>query len=446
MRCLIVLYSGLLMDQTLAQTPLSSDNHNLLNPSRAKQKDGSLSFPGAARSFVKDLRTDHSGLIVPLLKQADFHRINSEDEAAEQNYLECISILETQAGVFDQALIVPLTQLGTLYQDKGRLQDAVEKFQRAKHISHRNGGLYTLGQVDIVEALSELYLKLDRFDAAEREQWYRFYIYEHYWDKRTAALLPAIFKLADWYRDADQLDYEQYIYEESISTLEAATQQSKFALVTSLRAFATNYRLHGIAAGQGLKALNRALKLSERDVEIAPIQYAEVLIDLGDWYVIAAKFEKAQSFYERAWRFLESKGRTREQLQLLFKDPIALNNRNLNTQHPSGIMLRPNYAMRFFHGVAVPWHFPNQAEESQRNPLDNDAVLKTIGYIDVQLNVKSDGIMENVILHDTHLPPRFEETVLHNLSGTLFRPRLVNGKPVAANDIRSRLTFINLNP
>ncbi len=430
------------MDRATAQTALSSDNHKLLNPIQARQKGDSLSFPTASQFFVKDLRTDHSGLIALLLKQADFHRINKENEAAEQSYLESISILETQAGVFDQALITPLTQLGHLYQDTGRLQDAVEIFQRAKHISHRNGVLYNLGQVDIVESLSELYLKLNRFDAAEREQWYRLFTFEHYLDKNTAALLPAIFKLADWYRRADDLDYEQYIYEETISTLEAAIQQSKFDLVISLRAFATNYRLQGIADKQGLKALERALKLSEKDMEIALMQYAEVLIDMGDWYVIAAKLEKAQSFYGRAWRFLESEGSTDEQLQSLFKDPLALINRNLKTRHSSGIRLRPNYAMRFFHGVAVPWHFPKQAEEFQNDPLENKVVLNTIGYIDVQLKVKEDGTVENVVVHNTELPPRFKETVLHNLSELLFRPRLVNGKPVTANEIKSRLIFL----
>lgn len=438
----LALLCGITLNQTTAQIAVPTRNSELWDLNSPRLKGDILSFPDDSRSLVKDLRADNSGLIAPLLKRADFHRLNNEFQPAEKGYLDCLSILEVQAGVFDQALIGPLTQLGNLYQDKGRFQDAVKIFQRAKHISHRNGGLYNLGQVDVVEALSEVYLELNRFDAAEREQWYRFYIFEHYWDKSTAALLPVIFKLADWYRRADELGYEQYIYEETISTLETATRQSHVDLVTSLRAFATNYRLHGIADKQGLKALERALEISERNLEATPFQYAEVLIDLGDWYVIVAELGKAQIFYERAWRFLESKGRTNEQLQSLFKEPTALNNRNLNTRHPSGIRLRPNYAMQFFHGVAVPWHFPNQAEKFQNDPPESKVVLNAIGYIDVQLNVKEDGAVENVVSHDTELPPQFKETILHNLSGLLFRPRLVNGKPVAANEIKSRLTFI----
>jgi len=438
----LFLLSGQVITQSVAQTVSPTGELTPLSLNPPAHKGSTVSSTHDVESLVKELRPDHSGLITPLLAQADIHLVNNEYQVAEQNYLECVLILENQAGVFDQALIPPLIRLGNLYQNQRRFQEALDMFQRAKHISHRNAGLYNLAQVPIVESISDIYLKLNSFKEAEREQWYRFYIFGHFFENSTAALLPAIFKLADWYRNLGEQRDEQYIYEETISTLEAATEQTNIDLITSLRTFATNYRLHGFADRQGRKALKRALAISEQDIENTSYQYAEILIDLGDWYIIAAKPETAQSFYEQMWQFLESKGKTKEELQALFKYPTALRNSQLNTHKPSRIRLRPNYAVQLFHGLALPQHFPNNTEDLENISQGNGAIPNSFGRIDVRLNVKKDGTVENVVLEDEELPPQFIEPVLRNLNALLFRPRLFDGKPVAAQQIKIRLTFI----
>lgn len=381
-------------------------------------------------------------LIEPLLSLGNVQKLNNDYLAAEKSFLRCISIIENRMGIFNSGLVAPLERLGSLYQGRNQNNEAIQIFQRAKHITHRNRGLYNSEQIEIIDKLTEAYLTLGRMKDANREQFYGFSVYEHQYGDDVIALLPAIFRLAGWYRRIGQVGSERYVYKATIAALESVKVEDDVDVVTPLRAIAANYRRAGSSRSEGKRTLMQALGIIDKRQNATPLQQAEILTDLGDWSVVSAETDKALGFYQSAWQILSTHEQTREIADRIFNRPLVLSYGQVGKSDSRQPRLIPDYKIRLFHGAPVPQHFAKDSNgyEDALPTLNHD--INSESHIELKLTVKKDGSVDDVEVLHMLLPDRFRVGILNQLDTLRYRPRMVNGKPVATPEFRSRLIFV----
>lgn len=73
--------------------------------------------------------------------------------ATARSFLDLIQATETQAGIYDAALIEPLMSLGALYREQGSYRQSAEVLVRARELLRINHGLSTLEEVQVLDAL-----------------------------------------------------------------------------------------------------------------------------------------------------------------------------------------------------------------------------------------------------------------------------------------------------
>lgn len=424
----------------LDQRPTAELNQRNLFENEERLSDDPLSVAAqSVESAELEYGADQLEMIGPLLDLARIQESEKAYHSAADSYSKCISIVENHAGFFNTALIVLHSRLGHVYQSAGQFEKSIAAFQRAKHVSHRNIGLYNLQQIEVIDAMIESYYRMGRVKDADREQWYRFRAFEHQYGDDTLRLMPAIFKLADWYHRIGQYENEQYIFKQTLAALHESEVKKNTDLTTPLRAIANRYRVMGYSALEGEKALRLALDIADKDSQITPTRHAEILIDLGDWYLTLGKTKAALENYKRAWQLLFANKDTKYEAVQLFDHPIALSDRRLRRRYSSRVRLRPNYLTQPYHGIPIPQHLP--PEESTLHNINSD--INVANFVELQLTVNKDGSVADIEVVNTALPEAMKEKIMPNLDRLIYRPRLINGEPVITHQHRSRLFFVD---
>lgn len=443
--CCLWVLGGLAAARLFAAETGSAANATDLSTHQAKQQ---ISAPSVSFNSVsikkKSIEPNHRQLVAPLLELAATQLSNKEDEAAKATLLKCISVLESEAGIFDEAFIEPLSRLGRIHQEQGQHEKAIEYIRQAKHITHRNKGLYNLEQIELIDALSESYRSLGRIRDAEREQWYAYGAYEHHHGNNIAGLIPAIFRLTDWYRRIGDFRGEYYVFNQAVSILQATKREHDVDVVNPLRVIASNYALLGVTDRLGERALEQALEIVERNPEAMPFQYAEVLIDLGDWYLINGNTEKALDFYKRTWSFVSSHEQLTGQAEEVFRKPMVLSSGKFGKYRLSEIRPQPGYQLQSYYGWSLPQHLSRGDATlfGIGDQITNNGP-KAVGYVDVLVTVGKEGGVSDVEVLQKNIEPHYRDGVLSNLNQLRFRPRFENGEATVTKQFRSRLTFVD---
>ncbi len=122
-----------------------------------------------------------------------------EERAADiAAYQESVLELERTGGAFTPGLDQDLLALGTLLQQDGQLTEAQKAFDRALHVNRVNGGLFSMGQIPIIERTIENHLARGDLVAADEQQEYLFYVQRKNFSNRGLDLLPALTRYAEW--------------------------------------------------------------------------------------------------------------------------------------------------------------------------------------------------------------------------------------------------------
>ena len=348
------------------------------------------------------------GVVQALQNLATAQHEAGEFTAARANYLKSITLLEANDGFFDTDLISPLVGLAANYHAMGQYAQAVTAYQRIKHITHRKEGLLNLQQLPFIDALTESYVMLGRRKDAAREQKYAFRIHQHHYGETDPRLVPAIYKLARWYRRTRRLDSALELYERALNILQQANGKDDPSLVYPLRQIAVVHRLTGFPGSEGEAALKRALKIVEQNATTTEQELAQVTVDLGDWYTVTKRTKTARNYYRKAWQLLTTERSQSSQLKAYFGEPVQLLYR-------------------------IP------------GPNDRDwALLREYGreeYMEVEFTVTEAGTVEGLKIVDGGLPFDLRHSVMRSMRFSRYRPRLVDGEPVATHGVRVRQAY-----
>jgi len=235
-------------------------------------------------------------------------------EAAELNFNAAIEILEDVTNRLDVSLINPLRGLGASQLADGRPDEAAESFQRAVHISHVNNGPHNMMQVELLESLAETYLLRGDVDTTADMYERIFNLQARGVDLDSEEILPALRNEARWQHRLAMYDKERYTWRRIIDILEDHRGRDDLSLIPPLTGLGQSYLYISppdVAYAQptsnstGEIYLKRAQRIAEDNPDADWRMLADTMLNLGDYYILTDKPNRAERSYREAWEMLD---------------------------------------------------------------------------------------------------------------------------------------------
>lgn len=393
----------------------------------------------------------------------------SDEEQSRLELLDAqIAGIEDEHGAFHISLFDPLMAIASEELERGNTESALDYFQRAQNISHRNEGVYSPKQLEIIRQLTNIALVEGDFEHADQQQRFSFFVERHHLDESDPQLLAAYDSMADWYMLTGQPRRARRLLQEA---LEIAEQRNMDTLT-----IATNInksrRLEGLCCR--VKQLEEALashEAAERDTKVA------AYFELADSYILAGKSEVAADLYQLAHqaapltsysppkpisskRVMPSQRKIRGTTYKLRRDVFSnriepvrvwekdlIDDEELPPQwfivdgdqeqigifHPD-IRTSEDAQQKAEQLVGSPLLF----QESQLNNLLSRRFTKTRDQITIDLvfDVMPDGNLENIEVLSSNGPSKLNRLVTDALRRVYFRPATRDGIPIKTEGFR----------
>ena len=241
--------------------------------------------------------------LLALPAQAEMSGIALERDLEYDNaivqYQAEIAAAETALGQYDFSLHAPLMGLARSQQKLRDYDGAFASIQRAQHLSHRHEGVHTPLQLEGLEIMTQIYLAQDKPMMADKQQRFAYYVGSRHAGPDSLEALPAIEKLADWYRKTGQLHRARKLNEQGIEIVESHFGENTIKQLPYLQQLAKLKRLQRVCCST--RVLEQALSLVENNLEIPNELKATTYLDVADAYTISGDEDNAANYYQKAW-------------------------------------------------------------------------------------------------------------------------------------------------
>ncbi|HJS22467.1 MAG TPA: TonB family protein [Steroidobacteraceae bacterium] len=383
---------------------------------------------------------DASEMVAPLSNLGTTMLRLKDTNGAAVQFQRAVKIVEAHNGGFSREVIAPLFGLGVTYAAAGDYVASTDTLRRAVDVSRKLDGLFNVEQLGLVEALIASYIGQGQYEDAEREQQYALRLAESAYGRYDPRLIPMLERGARWLEESGRFIAARQTYARALEIARRAGGDKDPRMVTPLRGIARMYRLEyvygaepvgppvgvsnpqssgsvygastapvmaeapGMLHEAGEDALKLALAVLDAHPDLAATQRGDTLIDLGDWYLVAAKPRDAMRSYKEAWNALAAPGA---------KGTAALDT-------PYLIIYRP-------------------PSSSRRNPAV-DAEEYTEGVVEVQFMVTQEGRVKDPTIATSDVTETVGKSVVTAIRRARYRPRFVDGAPVQTTGVRHRQT------
>ena len=280
----------------------------------------------------------------------------AENRVAVGEYLEAINIaeleienIEQRSNRYNLELARPLVVLGDALAGVGDRLGALGSYDRALHITRINRGLHHPNQVDIVYREAAMLAATGDTARANRRHEYAYDILLRSYGGRSPDLLPGIFSLADWYLVNYNIFSARSLYEHAFSVASENLSADDPARLHALRSVAATYRserfppyqshrdapsrssgyarfpygsmppINNFAKGE--RALIEVIRIVMQSEASSDEAIATAILELGDWFLMFNKHDRATTLYRRVWEILQPNPST---LATTFDSPTPL--------------------------------------------------------------------------------------------------------------------------
>ncbi|MEJ2604363.1 MAG: TonB family protein [Gammaproteobacteria bacterium] len=342
---------------------------------------------------------------------------NGDYEAAEQNYQAAIEIVQSVDSRLSQHMINPLRGLGNTYLEAGRPDQAILAYDRAIHLTHVNSGPQNLEQADLLDGLSESFMRLQDLEEASKIQDLSYQLYERRFGEDDPDILPALERRARWLHRLGLFGQERNVYGHIIDIVEDEYGEDDLRLIGPLHGLARTY-LYDVeqsVTNRGEWALRRAVEIAEDHPDGTPLLVADSLIATGDYHGLRGEAQKARRAYGSAW-------------DLLSADEELLGDRDQRFARPVKIReaSAPAYADEETNPVVNPVY--------RGREFDRGTVV--IGY-----TVNERGRAEDITVVESEPPGLMDSEAKRAVRRFVYRPRYEAGDPVATPGQTFRHSF-----
>jgi tetratricopeptide (TPR) repeat protein len=357
-----------------------------------------------------------AGLALANLATVQTRTANYAD--ALTNYNASVFLIEAAEGNISPRLVNPLLGLAATHNTLGEHDRGLVVYQRALLINHVDLGLFNTEQMTIRDGLTESYVGLDEMEDAEDQQEVQSLIVREKHGDDLAMVMPALFKLADWYQRTNQPLKEQQQYRLAINTIRRAEGDTIEHQIEALRGLAAAY-MHSREAQISIRMLKQAYRMNLERTPSDPLLSAEILVELGDNYTIFESRRDARRSYTGAWQLLSESGGHDEDLDRLFGAPIIIRSNSLPDVYPDN-------------------------SKTQEMALSNPDRFEP-GYINLRFDISETGRVNNVEIIESDPPELLDKKVMRALSRYIYRPRLAEGEALNTENMQLSHAFLYSN-
>ena len=377
-----------------------------------------LSAPRRARDIFIDAR-DFSAALTPAQSVVDAQREQREPlyaadlaalgliqaelrntDAALGHLIEAIGLVEAAEGSNSPTLIEYYRGLGRTYIKAGQYQQAIATLEQAQHISQRNLGLFNVEQAPLLDDITTAYLGLGNTTEARDAQLERLDNAIRRFGAGDPRLIPYRYTLARYYEQSRLPDSAREQYEEVLKAEESRLGSNDPGLLAPLRELAALELL--VAQGVNSEQRDRLATLLEQNDGASALDRGLSFAVLGDWATVTGDVEAAHGYYREAWRALQT---------------------------------NPELDVGFFFSKPMMIDFIPPLSPVDRNERSRPY---TWAEIVLDFDVSAEGLPSDVrvITRDPETAA-LQSRYSRRMRETHFRPRLVDGEPVATTNVRS---------
>jgi len=351
---------------------------------------------------------DSREVATPLINLAVMQSQTGNVTAAEQNYRAAIAIIERHEGMLSSHLINPLIGLGHTYNRSGLYEQAIASFERALRLNHVDMGFTNFEQFGIQDGLTQSYVGLSDFDEANFYQESQLEIYQRKFGREDPQVVPGMYKLAEWYSRAGDLEQSALTYRSADRILRESEGESSSGRADALMGLARLYERQGNRPAAA-STLRKGVKVLDANPEPDKLRRAELRIALGDLYTREARFGSANTEYVAAWADLSSSEDYLDRRDYYFELPVRLGG----------------------------GPFPNFA----RNTRGKSAAELRDGYVEIRYSVDAEGRAQDPTVLESDPPDVMDQTLMTTYQRSVYRPRFVDGASVPTENLLARHDF-----
>ena len=325
---------------------------------------------------------------------------------------EALAMLGADSTPFSPHLFNSVIARGIAAYQLDDFEQAREDFHWGQNILHRNEGVLTFSQAEILNWLTRVHLSDKELFKADTQQRFLLRVAEEHFEDDHETLTAIKQNVAEYLgqraslisplEDEPTRAVRQAMFAESltlleelIETLEQRAGFTSIELINPLRALARIRHLQGTGFRLAEGPLERVLSILQSQENLDDEDLAQAWLDLGDGRVLSGN-PLSQDAYRQAWTLLASS--TPEAIER-FNAPVMLLPKKIT----------PLYLERW----------PTKTEPGEAL------------YTDLSLIVTEEGKTKGVKIIDRTVSAKYSRWARSRLSYSRFRPAVQDGEPVS---------------
>jgi tetratricopeptide (TPR) repeat protein len=302
----------------------------------------------------------------------------------------------------------------------GRIDDAIQTYERAIHFTHVREGPNNLAQVPLANGLSEAYYELGDIRRANRIHDQIFLLQERTLDS-DEQMLDALQMRARWAKRIDDLETAIKSYRRMIRILDEENVEDDprlieplmdLALISAQQALDSYARWRELLKQQAQRAMRRAVLIARETGEENPELLARTLVDQADRLLVMNMRRLANASYREAWSLLDAEPDLRAVRSSLFSEPVRIYSARMDRVYD-----KPE------EGVLDLRTYPGE------------------GYVEVRYAVNEHGRAADIEITDSEPAGLLDSHVYQKLRTHVYRPYYRDGEPTAREGLTLRHEF-----
>jgi len=249
--------------------------------------------------FAEEEETD-----VGMIQESTYYNLGyffaGEDrQKAVKMYQRALQGYEKAWGLEHTSTLDTVNNLGLLYADLGRLDEAEKMYQRALQGKEKAWGLEHTSTLDTVNNLGNLYADLGRLDEAEKMYQRALQGYEKAWGLEHTSTLSTVNNLGILYAGLGRLDEAEKMYQRALQGYEKAWGLEHTSTLITVNNLGLLYADLG-RLDEAEKMYQRALQGKEKAWGLEHTSTLNTVNNLGSLYADLGRLDKAEKIYQRA--------------------------------------------------------------------------------------------------------------------------------------------------
>jgi len=222
-------------------------------------------------------------------------------EQAEPLYKRCLRISEKIKGPNHPDVAISLKNLGQLYWEQGKYEESEALINRAMQIDEKALGPNDRQVANLANSLATLYASQGRY--AESERLYKRAL-QIWGQSNNPDLASVVNNLAQLYYKQGKYDQAEPLYKRALQIFEKTSGFNSSGVATALHNLAQLYRKQG-KSDWAESMYKRSLQIEERTFGPEHPDVAPTLDSLAELYREQGKFAEAEPLYKRALQIRE---------------------------------------------------------------------------------------------------------------------------------------------